>query len=55
MSKYDVRVCNVYVSVVRIKVRTPRDLYCLFTSSKMILKLSQRARGHFMTLIENDV
>ena len=55
MSKYDVRVCNVYVSVVRIKVRTPRDLYCLFTSSKVILKLSQRARGHFMTLIENDV
>ena len=55
MAKYDIRVCNMCVSVVRIKVRTLRDLYCLFTSSKTILKLSQWARGHFTTLIENDV
>ena len=53
MSKYDIRVCNICVSVVRIKVIG--HFCCLFTSSKTILKLSQWARGHFTTLIENDV
>ena len=55
MSKYDIRVCNICVSVVRIKFRALLDFYCLFTSSKTILKLSQWARRHFTTLMENDV
>ena len=39
-------------SIVR---RTLHDLYCQYSSSQTILKLSQSARGHFVTLIENGV
>ena len=32
--------------------KTLRDLCCMYSSSKAILKLSQSMRGHFVTLIE---
>ena len=35
--------------------RKLHDLLCLYSSSQAILKLSQSARGHFMTLIESGV
>ena len=35
--------------------RTLHDLPCLYSSSEAMLKLSQSARGHFVTLIEVGV
>ena len=39
-------------SIVR---RTLHDLYCQYSSSQTILKLSLSARGHLVTLIESGV
>lgn len=35
--------------------RTLDDLPCLYSFSKVILKLSHSARGHFVTLIQSDL
>ena len=34
---------------------TLHDFYCLYSLSQAILKLSLSARGHFVTLIENNM
>ena len=46
---------TVFVLLWSIIRRTLHDIYCQYSSSQVILKLSQSARGHFVTLIESGV
>ena len=46
---------TVFVLLWSIVRRTLHDIYCQYSSSQAILKLSQSARGHFVTLIESGV
>ena len=52
LSNSDVTDCVFLWSITR---RTLDDLPCLYSFSKVILKLSHSARGHFVTLIQRGL